>query len=98
MRRSLSGNSGVASMLNNAGERMAESPARITICPMAYGTSPRASAANGGPTGAPGQTARMRNPIETIGLASNRYSIDERQGNHMKLEIPGGVPGILPLV
>ena len=47
----------------------AESPARISIIPRAQGTSPRAMAVIGGPTGAPGQEARMRNPTETIGSA-----------------------------
>src|SRR5262245_54546135 len=60
-------------MRSNAGESRAESPARTTICPIALGTSPRAIAAKGGPTGAPGQTARMRNPTDTIGLVSKEY-------------------------
>ena len=60
-----------ASPANSKGERIADDPARITMRPTAEGTLPRAIAANGGPNGAPGQTARTRNPIASVGLAWN---------------------------
>ena len=47
-------------------------PAKIPINPTATAMFPFAIAAKGGPYGAPGQTARMRNPAATIGWASNR--------------------------
>ena len=53
---------------------IADEPARTTIRPTATATLARAIPANGGPKGAPGQTARMRKPAATAGLASNQIS------------------------
>ena len=46
---------------------MADDPARITIKAAATARSPRAIAVIGGPNGAPGQDARIRNPAATMG-------------------------------
>ncbi len=73
-RKSLSGATRDDSTLSSAGESSADDPARITIIPMADGTLPLAMAVIGGPTGAPGQTARTKNPSETMGSAWNTYS------------------------
>ena len=63
-----------SSTCNSTGETIADDPARTTIRPTAIDTFARAIAANGGPNGAPGQTARMRKPAATGGLASNNIS------------------------
>ena len=44
----------------------------ITINPTATATFPLATAATGGPYGAPGQAARTRNPAPTMGWGSKR--------------------------
>jgi hypothetical protein len=51
---------------------MVDDPARITINAAETARFPRAIAVNGGPYGAPGQVARIRNPAATMGWAWNR--------------------------
>jgi hypothetical protein len=51
---------------------MADDPARITIKAAETARSPRAIAVIGGPNGAPGQDATMRNPAATMGWAWSR--------------------------
>lgn len=63
-----------SSRCSSTGETIADDAAKITIKPTATGTLARAIPANGGPKGAPGQTARMRNPAATAGLAANKMS------------------------
>ena len=46
---------------------MADDPARITINAAETVRFPRAIAVIGGPNGAPGQDARIRNPAATMG-------------------------------
>jgi hypothetical protein len=46
----------------------------MTIKPTAMGTLARAIPANGGPNGAPGQTARTRKPAATAGAETNKIS------------------------
>ena len=53
-------------------DKYLDDPASITINPTAKATFPFAITVKGGPYGAPGQTARMRNPMATIGWGSNR--------------------------
>ena len=48
---------------------MADEPASSTINPTAAATFPLASLVQAGPKGAPGQTARMRNPAATVASA-----------------------------
>ena len=74
MCRSLSGAIQVNTRPSKAGDRRADSPARINIKPIAEGTLPVAMAVIGGAKGAPGQTARIRNPTETVGLVWKRRS------------------------
>ena len=74
MRRSLSGAIRVRRTLNKAGDRNADKLARINIKLIAQGTSPLAMAVIGGPKGAPGQTARIKKPAETMGWAWNKSS------------------------
>ena len=74
MRRPLPGAIQLIRTASKAGERKAESPARINIKPIAEGTWPLAIAVISGAKGAPGQTARIRNPTETAGLVWKRKS------------------------
>ena len=72
--REVAGATKGSSTPSSTGVSGAESPARTSIIPTARGTSPRAMAVIGGPTGAPGLQARMRNPTETIGSARKSFS------------------------
>ncbi len=53
----------------SSGATIADEAARITIRPTATGSFLFAIAVNGGPYGAPGQTAAIRSPAATIGWA-----------------------------
>src|SRR4051812_41491036 len=60
-----------SSSRSSRGASKADDPASSTINPMARDTSPFATAVNGGPNGAPGQTATTMNPAATIGWTLN---------------------------
>ena len=53
----------------STGAAIADEPASSTINPTAAATFPLASLVQPGPKGAPGQTARMRNPAGTVASA-----------------------------